>query len=89
MLRQIISSGQRERTFRVLVGPLTTQQELGTCCYLLHRVLAPWCSMVKALKDLIDAINVKPPFFSGKMVTSHRCTVLGYNVGIYCPLIPY
>ena len=26
---------------RFLVGPLTTQQDLGTCCYLLHCLLGP------------------------------------------------
>ena len=25
----------------VIIGPLTMQREVGTCCYLLHRLLRP------------------------------------------------
>ena len=33
----------------ILVGSLTTQQEIVTCCYLLRRLLGPWSPMVEDL----------------------------------------
>ena len=32
-----------------LVGPLTTQREVGMCCYPLHCLLGPQCPLVEAL----------------------------------------
>ena len=43
---------------RVVVGPLTTQREVGICCYLLHRLLGPQCPLVESLRSqVIDAID--------------------------------
>ena len=43
---------------RVIVEPLTTQQEVGTCCYLLHHLLGPQCPLVGALRyQVIKTIN--------------------------------
>ena len=39
MVEQIVRAARV--VLRVIVGPLTTQRELGTCCYLLHRLLGP------------------------------------------------
>ena len=57
---------------RVLVGPLTTQRQLGMCYYMVNRLLGPQCPLVKALEDLIFNIDDNFFYFSGKMETSHR-----------------
>ena len=35
---------------RVIVGPLIMQGDVGTSCYLLHRLLGPQFPLVKALQ---------------------------------------
>ena len=42
---------------RVLVGPLITQRELGTCCYLLVCLLGTRGPLFRALRYLIVTIN--------------------------------
>ena len=64
----------------VLVGHLATQQELGTCWYLLDFLLAPWCCLVWALRYLIVTTNKNFSSFLGKMVTSHWYTALVFDV---------
>ena len=42
----------------VVVGPLTMQRAVGTCCYLLHRLLGTQCFLVEALPSQVaNAIN--------------------------------
>ena len=64
----------------VLVGHLTTKQKLGTCWYLLGFLLAPWCSLVWALRYLIITTNKNFSSFLGKIVTSHWYTALAFDV---------
>ena len=56
---------------QVLVGHHTTHQDVGTCWYLLDRLLAPWCPLVWALRYLIVTIDEIFPPFLGKVVTIH------------------
>ena len=55
----------------VLVGHLATQQGLGTCWYLLDRLLGTHCPLVWALRYLIVTIDEIFPPFLGKVVTIH------------------
>ena len=65
---------------RVLGGDLTTQKEIGTCLYLLDRLLGPRCPLVWDLRYLIITINKNFSSFLGKIVTSHWCTALVFDV---------
>lgn len=65
---------------QVLVRHHTTHQDLGACCYLLDRLLAPWCPLVWALRYLIVTINKNFFSFLGKMLMSHRCTALAFDI---------
>ena len=65
---------------RVQVGLHTTQWELGTCCYLFRRLFGPRCPLVKDLEYLVVSIDDNLSSLSGQMDTSHRCTVLVYDV---------
>ena len=41
-----------------VVGPLTMQQEVVTCCYLLHRLLGSQCPLSEALRyQVVDTID--------------------------------
>ena len=55
----------------VLVGPFTTQKELGTCWYLLGCLLGTRCPLVWDLRNIIVTIDKIFSPLSGKMVTSH------------------
>ena len=73
---------------RVLVGPLTTHQEVGTCCYLIQCLLGPQCPLLEALHSQdVDAIDKDFSLFSMQMVTSHRCTAFSYDVS--CIIVTY
>ena len=65
---------------RVLVRPLTTERDLGTCCYLLDRHMGPCCPLVWALKDLIITIDKNFSSFLGQMATNHRCKALAFDI---------
>ena len=65
----------------VIVRTLTTQQEVGTCCYLLHRLLGPQCPLVESLcPKVVDSIDEDFDLFSLQMRTSHRCMAFAYDV---------
>ena len=65
----------------VVVEPLTTQREVGTCCYLLHRLPRHQHILVEALcYQVIDAINEDFSLFSLQMATGHCCTAFAYDV---------
>ena len=66
--------------FQVIVGPLTTQRELGTCRYLLHRLLGPWYTLVKALQEIIITSDKDLSSFLVQMATSHWCRAFAFNV---------
>ena len=66
---------------RVISGPLTTQREVVTFCYLLHCLLGTQGSLCKALKlQIINTIDEKFDFFLIQMATIHRCTAFAYDV---------
>ena len=66
---------------RVIVGPLNMQREVGTFCYLLHRLLGPQGPLVDDVRlHVVDTINKDFALFSLHMGTSHRCTVFAYDV---------
>ena len=57
---------------RVFVGTLTTQKEVGTCLYLLHRLIGPQFLQIYALYyQVIDAINEDFSSFALQLATSH------------------
>ena len=59
---------------RVVVGPLTTQREVGTCCYLLHLILRTQCHLVEApCSQVVDALDENFSLFALHMATSHCC----------------
>ena len=66
---------------QVIVRYLTTQQEVSTCCYILHCLLGDQCSLVEALRpQVVDSINKDFTLFSLQMAMSHCCTAFAYNV---------
>ena len=66
---------------RVIVRPLTMQWDVGTCCYILHRLLRPQCPLVESLCfQVIDKIDKYFSLFALKMGTIHRCTEFAYDV---------
>ena len=66
---------------QIIIGPLTMQIKVGTCCYLPHRLLGPRITLVKDLQlQIADAIDEEFALFSMQMDTSHRCTAFDYEV---------
>ena len=60
---------------------MTTQREVGICCYLIHRLLGPWCPLVESLRShAINMINEKFSSFALQIATSHRRTEFAYDV---------
>ena len=65
---------------QILVGPLATQRELGTCFYLMDRLLGARFPLVRSLRYLIITIYKNLSSLLGKMATSHRCTAFVFGV---------
>ena len=69
---------------QVVVGPLTMQREVGTFCYLLHRLLGTHCPLVEALRyQEIDAINEGLSLLAFQMAMIHPCTEFAYDVSCF------
>ena len=66
---------------QVLVGLLTMHKEVGTCFYLLQRLLGAQCPLVESLfSQVANAIGKDFSLFDMHMATSHRCTAFAYDV---------
>ena len=60
---------------------LTMQREVGTCYYLLHRLIGPQCPLVWSLQlQVVNALNKGFSSFFLYMETRHRCTAFTYDV---------
>ena len=70
-----------------IIIPLTTQQELGNCSYLFHRLLGPRCPLVNALQDLIVTVEEYLSSFLVQMATINQCTAFVF--GVSCVINAY
>ena len=66
---------------RVLVRPLTTKWEVGTCWYLLPCLIGPQFPLVESLlSQFVDAIEEDLSLLATQMATIHHCTAFAYDV---------